>query len=284
MATLEQIQAKLRKLQAQAEVLLAKKAQTAVDRIRALMLEHGLTTADIEANAKPGRGGKRLATGTGGKQRVATEVKAKGDAKYRHPKTGATWSGHGRAPAWIADAKDRTRFLIAHDTDAKVSSAKGAKKSETRKSAVATRPIARKGQLKGPQPAMYRDPKSGATWSGRGRAPAWLGTNRAKFLITDAGVAAVEEGDATAAAQPQALVAAKEVRAKVATKKAVAKKVAAKKSAISKASATKGAKAPARKTAAVKKGSTRNSVEDKEVATASEVASVAKAPRTDVAS
>ncbi|TCG03003.1 hypothetical protein BZM27_51660, partial [Paraburkholderia steynii] len=32
--------------------------------------------------------------------------------KYGDPKTGDTWTGHGRAPAWIANAKDRTRFLI----------------------------------------------------------------------------------------------------------------------------------------------------------------------------
>lgn len=32
-------------------------------------------------------------------------------------------------------------------------------------------------------PAMYQDPKTGKTWSGRGRALAWLGKNRARFLI-----------------------------------------------------------------------------------------------------
>lgn len=32
-------------------------------------------------------------------------------------------------------------------------------------------------------PAMYQDPKTGKTWSGRGRAPAWLGKNSARFLI-----------------------------------------------------------------------------------------------------
>ncbi|MFL9858865.1 H-NS family nucleoid-associated regulatory protein [Paraburkholderia madseniana] len=42
-----------------------------------------------------------------------------------------------------------------------------------------------KGQRKGPQPALYRDPKSGATWSRRGRAPAWLASfkDRSKYLI-----------------------------------------------------------------------------------------------------
>lgn len=36
-----------------------------------------------------------------------------------------------------------------------------------------------------PLPQKYRNPKTGATWSGRGRAPAWLGKNRTRFLIQD---------------------------------------------------------------------------------------------------
>lgn len=34
-------------------------------------------------------------------------------------------------------------------------------------------------------PPKYRDPKTGKTWSGRGRAPGWLGTNPKKYLIAD---------------------------------------------------------------------------------------------------
>ncbi|HDR9377078.1 TPA: H-NS histone family protein, partial [Burkholderia multivorans] len=34
-------------------------------------------------------------------------------------------------------------------------------------------------------PPKYRNPKTGETWSGRGRAPAWLGKNRTRFLIAD---------------------------------------------------------------------------------------------------
>jgi DNA-binding protein H-NS len=67
MATLEQIQARMKKLQAQAEALLAKRAQAAVDQIRELMIKHGLTTADIEARAKARRqakaAGHRLSNG-----------------------------------------------------------------------------------------------------------------------------------------------------------------------------------------------------------------------------
>lgn len=34
-------------------------------------------------------------------------------------------------------------------------------------------------------PAKYLNAKTGDTWSGRGRAPAWLGKNRNRFLIKD---------------------------------------------------------------------------------------------------
>ena len=113
MATLEQIQARMKKLQVQAEALLAERAQKAVDQIRELMIKHGLTTADIEARAKARReakaAGRRLSNGV---VKTAAGAKGKLPPKYRHPKTGATWSGHARPPAWIKDVKDRTRFLI----------------------------------------------------------------------------------------------------------------------------------------------------------------------------
>ncbi|WP_179402752.1 H-NS family nucleoid-associated regulatory protein [Burkholderia guangdongensis] len=38
---------------------------------------------------------------------------------------------------------------------------------------------------KRPLPPKYLNPKTGDTWSGRGRAPAWLGKNRTRFLIQD---------------------------------------------------------------------------------------------------
>jgi DNA-binding protein H-NS len=39
---------------------------------------------------------------------------------------------------------------------------------------------------KSPLPARYRNPKTGETWSGRGRAPSWIaGKNRDRFLIKE---------------------------------------------------------------------------------------------------
>jgi DNA-binding protein H-NS len=197
MATLEQIQTKLKKLQAQADAMMAKKAQAAVDKIRQLMLEHGLTTADIEAKAKVKRQSKGVHKGLGSGPKSVTITKSAGTPLYHHPETGATWSGRGRAPAWIAGVTDRTPFLIANGTGAVVAKerAQSSSKASAKKSVTATRKISGKGQPKGPQPALYRDPKTGATWSGRGRAPAWLGKNRNKFLINDATVEGAEAID-----------------------------------------------------------------------------------------
>jgi DNA-binding protein H-NS len=48
---------------------------------------------------------------------------------------------------------------------------------------------ARRGRppKKAPLPAKYQDPKSGNTWSGRGKPPKWIvGKNRERFVIGSA--------------------------------------------------------------------------------------------------
>ncbi|WP_144157535.1 H-NS family nucleoid-associated regulatory protein [Paraburkholderia sp. BCC1885] len=179
MATLEQIQARLKKLQAQAEAIVAKQSSVVLETIRSLMENHGLTTADIDAHF----GSKKRGPKAGAKAGVRT---AKPQVKYRDPKSGATWSGHGRAPGWIAKVKDRGRFLF----DCSATSAAPA---------AATKAKVVGNYVRGPQPAKYRDPKTGATWSGRGRAPAWLvgAKDPSKFLIETADEAASAERPTT---------------------------------------------------------------------------------------
>ncbi|ANB74937.1 hypothetical protein AYM40_21030 [Paraburkholderia phytofirmans OLGA172] len=221
MATLEQIQNRLKKLQAQADALIAKKAQSVVDQIRELMLKHGLTIADIETNVKARREAK---TSVDRKAAVKTKgAKAADVPKYLDRKTGATWTGRGRAPAWIASARDRTKFLA----DVRVE----AVSATDEKSTVVANGVVRTGQPKGTQPAMYVDRKTGATWSGRGRAPSWLAAakDRTKFLIDPVvdvkGIVSKEEVAPTAI-QKGAVGAKKVARKKLATaKKAVIKEV-----------------------------------------------------------
>ncbi|MFM0597187.1 H-NS family nucleoid-associated regulatory protein [Paraburkholderia dilworthii] len=266
MATLEQIQARVKKLQAQAEALLAKKAHAAVDQIRKLMLEHGLTTEDIEAKPKAKREEKGpKVSAAAGKVKATAGVKAKAAPKYLHPKTGATWTGHGRAPAWLANVKGRSKFLIADGAEAAVAASAGAEskaKAAGKKGSSSARATAGTGQRKGPQPAMYRDPKSGATWSGRGRAPAWLSgaKDRTRFLIDGA------SGD---------VAVAKTNKAKAVAQKTVAKKMSvAKKAPVAKTVVTS-------KKAPVKKAPVKKAVASKRVA--AQVDAAVAAPEITVA-
>ena len=142
MTTLESMQAKIKKLEQQAEALIAKQSSGVIEKIRKLMAEHGLTAADIEGHA----GGKGRA------KKVGAKTVSKGGTaavKYRDPKSGATWTGHGRAPQWIASAKNRDKFLVD-----------GGKATAT--PAPASKAKAAGNYVRGPQPALYRDPKSPA--------------------------------------------------------------------------------------------------------------------------
>jgi DNA-binding protein H-NS len=254
MPTLEVIQEKLRKLQAQANVLIAKKAQSALDQIRGLMLEHGLTTEDIEARAKANREAKAASSATiGTKRKSSSALGTKVAPKYQDPKSGATWSGRGSAPAWIAKAKDRAKFLI--QSNAVAADATGA--PEAKSSSVVSTAV-RRGHRTGPQPAKDRDRKSGATWSGKGRAPAWLANakDRTKFLIDGEGAAA-DAGTVTKISRNTPAAAKKASATKNVVKKVAAGKVIAKKAAAVKKVAKKAA--PAKSATASKKAVAKNS-------------------------
>lgn len=306
--TLEAIQAKMDKLKAQADALIAKQSSGVIEKIRELMAKHGLTIADIDAHtgdkqratkavaktrsndsaaAVKYRDPKSGATWTGhgrapgwiasaknrdkflvessaatAESSSAGKVKPAGNyvrgpqpAMYQDPKSGATWSGRGRAPAWIAEAKDRNKFLIAGGAQATVAANAGIvskAKAAGKKASKAVGATSTKGQPKGPQPAKYRDPKSGATWSGRGPAPAWLSgaKDRTKFLINGAGAAADVSASTESKPSPKKAVTKKAVVKKVATTKtAPTKKVAVKKVVAEKAVSAKvpAKKAPAKK-------------------------------------
>jgi DNA-binding protein H-NS len=208
MVTLKALQEKIAKLQAQAEAVAKKESSAVFGKIRELMEKHGLTPDDIASHfRKP----------TTGKASSAAKTSAQaGEAKYRNPKTGATWTGHGRAPAWIATVKDRSKFLVAE----------GSAPAES----VATKQAKPGNYARGPQAPKYRDPASGATWSGRGPAPAWLASakDRNAYLI---------DKSAATPANAESISASK--TAKKSTKSAAVKTTGAKKAAVKKAAAVK---------------------------------------------
>ena len=230
MATLEIIQARIKKLQSQAEALIAQGAQGALDQIRELMIKHGLTTEDIERRAKARRERERkVRLGvSSGKAGIASAVKGKMPPKYRDPKTGATWSGHARPPAWIKDGKDRSKFLI----DAAAAAAEPAvtAKAATKKTA-AKKAVAKKA----------------VTAKSAGRKVAKKASAGAKAAVKK--VAAKKATVKKTAAKKGAAKSA----APTAGKRVIAKKAAAKKTGASKAPAKKAAakKAPVKSVAPV---------------------------------
>ncbi|QYY33580.1 H-NS histone family protein (plasmid) [Cupriavidus pinatubonensis] len=99
MATYKELLAQKADLDARIEEARAAEVGAAIEKIRALMEQFGLTPDDVVQKRRGRPAGKVKAE----RQPLAP--------KYQDPKTGQTWSGRGRAPAWIG--RNRDRFLIA---------------------------------------------------------------------------------------------------------------------------------------------------------------------------
>lgn len=92
MSSLQELMAQRAALDAQiAEAQRADRA-AAIEKVRSLMAEYGLTAADLAGRALAGT--RRTSSAKGGK--VAP--------KYRDPATGDTWSGRGLQPKWLKAA------------------------------------------------------------------------------------------------------------------------------------------------------------------------------------
>lgn len=97
-------------LEAKAARLAEKETKVSVGRVRALMNQLGVTLEHLSSVAS--KKASAVKNAIVGKKRATAKRTSKGAARYQDPKTGATWSGFGRAPGWIAGAKNRNAFLI----------------------------------------------------------------------------------------------------------------------------------------------------------------------------
>ncbi|KWA08203.1 H-NS histone family protein [Burkholderia territorii] len=96
MATYLELKAQSEALAQQAEEARIAELDSIITVIREQIVEYGITAEQLF--------GRRRAPAPSRRAPVAP--------KYRDPKTGKTWSGRGKAPHWIASAKNRDRFLI----------------------------------------------------------------------------------------------------------------------------------------------------------------------------
>ncbi len=99
MSTYKELVAQREALEKQIAQARQNEISQAVNKVRELITEFGLTPKDVFSSTKSS---KTRSAGSGVK--VAP--------KYRNPVTGDTWTGRGKAPKWI-DGKDRAQYLIA---------------------------------------------------------------------------------------------------------------------------------------------------------------------------
>ena len=108
MATLAALKKKLANLEAQVEKVTKAEMGSAIAKVRKIMADFGLTVEHLAASVTSGKTVAKKSKSP----KAATKTKGSKPAKYRDPATGATWTGMGRAPGWIVNAKNRDEFLI----------------------------------------------------------------------------------------------------------------------------------------------------------------------------
>jgi len=106
MSKLTALKKQIAALEAQAERIAKEEMASAIAKVKDIMAEYNLTIEHLTQAVAGKRAVKR------------SKVKAASVAKYADPKTGKTWSGFGRAPGWIAGAKNRDAFLVGKSSAA----------------------------------------------------------------------------------------------------------------------------------------------------------------------
>ena len=104
MSKLTAIRKQIAALEAEAERITKQEMSGAIAKVKEIMSTFGLTIEHLQAAVSSA---KRATS-----KKATPNRLGKGIAKYADPKTGKTWSGFGRAPAWMAGAKNRDAFLV----------------------------------------------------------------------------------------------------------------------------------------------------------------------------
>jgi DNA-binding protein H-NS len=155
MSKLTALKKQIAALQAQAERIAKTEASSAIAKVKEIMAEFNLTIEHLTASVTGKPGVKK------------TKAKTASVAKYADPKTGKTWSGFGRAPGWIAGAKNRDAFLVGKS----VAAGSAAKAPAAAKKASAKAAKAVKAAKKVAKPAAKKAASAASKASKAGAAP-----------------------------------------------------------------------------------------------------------------
>jgi len=94
MATYAELRDQIAALEKQASAMRMQERASKIAEARALVKDYGMTASEL---------------GLTGSRRSPSNA---GVPKFRDPATGATWSGFGRKPGWLANVKDVEAFRI----------------------------------------------------------------------------------------------------------------------------------------------------------------------------
>ncbi len=94
MKSYQEIRAEIARLETQAEEARSREIASAITEIKSKMAELGITVADLE----------------GGRSKK-TAKRSAAEPKFKDPNSGATWSGRGKQPKWLA-GKNKNDYLI----------------------------------------------------------------------------------------------------------------------------------------------------------------------------
>lgn len=113
MKTYESIRAEIVKLEKTAESLRARELRDVIGKIKRAIAVYDLSAADLGLGSGAAAPAQRRKPGPKpGSRPKSRASRSIGAAKYRDPKSGATWTGRGRAPNWILGVKNRDEYLI----------------------------------------------------------------------------------------------------------------------------------------------------------------------------
>lgn len=97
-----ELQAELESLTEKIEAAREKEAAAVLADIQEKIRDFGFTVKEVFGR-------------NAGKPPASVSPARKYPPRYRNPNTGDTWSGMGRAPAWIVESDNREKFLISAD-------------------------------------------------------------------------------------------------------------------------------------------------------------------------
>lgn len=103
----EELQAQLAALEKEEAAAIENEKPDIIKQVNELISKYKIAAQELHFPHREGPPTQATASAKPRKQ------SAPGKPKYRDPKTGHTWSGHGKAPKWIKDAPDRNVFLIS---------------------------------------------------------------------------------------------------------------------------------------------------------------------------